>query len=159
MSSNELECPVCFQEMSPPLHIWQCAQVKNNQYLQLSLNFTTAGTSSLRALQAATRGEVLPHLQTEDRRQSNTCREDCCSGLLRQGEHLPPLHHHHPHPPIPPAMLISDIVAGGGLWFSRGDLWPGREFTGELSCLLSRAFLQTQAANLLPLPEERNEDW
>jgi len=23
---NELECPVCFQEMSPPLHIWQCAQ-------------------------------------------------------------------------------------------------------------------------------------
>ena len=64
-----------------------------------------------------------------------------------------------PITPITPAMLISDIVAGGGLWFSRGDLWPGGEFTGELSCLLSRAFLQTQAANLLPLPEERNEDW
>ena len=24
---NELECPVCFQEMKPPVHIWQCAQV------------------------------------------------------------------------------------------------------------------------------------
>lgn len=23
---NELECPVCFQEMRPPVHIWQCAQ-------------------------------------------------------------------------------------------------------------------------------------
>jgi len=23
---NELECPVCFQEMKPPIHIWQCAQ-------------------------------------------------------------------------------------------------------------------------------------
>ena len=25
--SNELECPVCFTEMKPPVHIWQCAQV------------------------------------------------------------------------------------------------------------------------------------
>jgi len=23
---NELECPVCFTEMKPPVHIWQCAQ-------------------------------------------------------------------------------------------------------------------------------------
>jgi len=23
---NELECPVCFAEMKPPVHIWQCAQ-------------------------------------------------------------------------------------------------------------------------------------
>merc|ERR1711879_69087 len=23
---NELECPVCSQEMRPPVHIWQCAQ-------------------------------------------------------------------------------------------------------------------------------------
>eukprot|EP00092_Neocalanus_flemingeri_P009398 GFUD01010112.1.p2 GENE.GFUD01010112.1~~GFUD01010112.1.p2 ORF type:complete len:276 (+),score=92.22 GFUD01010112.1:52-879(+) len=23
---NELECPVCFTEMKPPIHIWQCAQ-------------------------------------------------------------------------------------------------------------------------------------
>ena len=61
--------------------------------------------------------------------------------------------------PITSAVLISYLVAGGGVWISRGDLWPGGEFTGELSCLLSRAFLQTQAANLLPLPEERNEDW
>ena len=26
-SRNELECPVCFAEMKPPVHIWQCAQV------------------------------------------------------------------------------------------------------------------------------------
>ena len=31
--SNELECPVCFQEMRPPVHIWQCAQVVVYTYL------------------------------------------------------------------------------------------------------------------------------
>ena len=27
---NELECPVCFAEMKPPVHIWQCAQVPSS---------------------------------------------------------------------------------------------------------------------------------
>ena len=31
---NELECPVCFQEMKPPVHIWQCAQVTSFFYSQ-----------------------------------------------------------------------------------------------------------------------------
>ena len=55
-------------------------------------------------------------------------------------------------------MLKCCTAAGGGLWLSGGDLWPGGELAGELPGLLSRAFLQTQAANLLPLTEERNQD-
>ena len=38
---NELECPVCFAEMKPPVHIWQCAQVTRDTCLNMPLASST----------------------------------------------------------------------------------------------------------------------
>lgn len=38
---NELECPVCFAEMKPPVHIWQCAQVTGDTCRKMPLASST----------------------------------------------------------------------------------------------------------------------